>query len=161
MEFRFNRQCDGDRRRIAVDQDRPKFGFKTVEGREVAIVETGNTADIVKREAGAEFNLHVLGRRILVFEYGLAHAVMPATLAKAGFRVRLERLFTFDAGRRSQGKTAENVFGLHFVKATGVLRLSGEWRNQNRHAQGCEKTAPSPSCTTRMTKHRNACVCYR
>ena len=45
-----------------------------------------------------------------------------ATLAKVGFCFRLERLFPFDAGRRSDGEIPEDVFGLYFVECIGVLR---------------------------------------
>jgi hypothetical protein len=66
-----------------------------------------------------------------------------ATLAKVGFCFRLERLFPFDAGRRSDGEIPEDVFGLYFVECTGVLRLSNKCRNENRRGD-CRKTSNQP-----------------
>jgi hypothetical protein len=76
--------------------------------------------DTVIGDGGTEFDLHELGRRILVFKRGLTDAVAAAALAEIGFRIRLELLVALVSDRRADGE-AEYVFCLEFVESAIVL----------------------------------------
>src|SRR5215471_3837838 len=109
VKFWFERQRDGDWRWIAIDKDRSQFSFEAIDGRHVAVVETWNAADVVIRDSRTKNDLHVLRWRKLIFKRGLADGVTSAAaLAKVGLCFRLECLFPFDAGRRSDSEIPEN-----------------------------------------------------
>ena len=103
-----------------VDKNGSYVGFKSIDGPHVAVVEARNVVDTVIRDGGTEFDLHELGRRILVFERGLADAAAAAALAKIGVCVWLELLVALVSNRRADSKT-EYVFCFEFVKSAIVL----------------------------------------
>src|SRR6516225_11879181 len=94
--------------------------YESIDGPHVAVVEAGNVVDTVIGDDGTEFDLHELGRRILVFQRGVTDAVAAGPLAEIGFRVRLELLVALVADRRADGE-AEYVFRLEFVESAIFL----------------------------------------
>src|SRR6516225_12379512 len=120
VEFRLQRQRDGQWRPLMVDEDGSYVGFESIAGPHVAVVEARNVVDTVIGDGGSEFDLHELGRRILVFKRGLTDAVAAAPLAEIGFRIRLELLVGLVSDRRADGKT-EYVFCLEFVESAIFL----------------------------------------
>src|SRR5262249_29729020 len=120
VEFRLQRQRDGPWRPVMVDQNGSYVGFESIDGPHVAVVEARNVVNTVIGDGGTEFDLHELGRRILVFKRGLTDAVAAAALAEIGFRVRLELLVTLVSDRRADSKT-EYVFCLEFVESAIFL----------------------------------------
>src|SRR6516162_4735255 len=96
------------------------YRLQSIDGPHVAIVEARNIVDTVIGDDGTKFDLHELGRRILVFKRGLTDGVAAAPLAEIGFRVRLELLVALVSDRRADGKT-EYVFCLEFVESAIFL----------------------------------------
>src|SRR5262249_49035550 len=103
-----------------VDQDGSYVGFESIDGPHVAVVEARNVVNTVIGDGGTEFDLHELGRRILVFKRGLTDAVPAAPLAEVGSRTGHKLFVAVVPDGRADGKT-EYVFCLEFVESAIFL----------------------------------------
>src|SRR6516164_7224596 len=110
VKFRFERQRHSDWRRIAINQDRAKFGLEAINCSHVAVVETWNTVNVVIGDRGTKYDLHVLRWRKFIFKRGLADAVASAAaLAKIGFCFRLMYLVSTSWNAPASCARAANV----------------------------------------------------
>src|SRR5262249_23363532 len=139
VEFRLQRQRDGQWRPLMVDEDGSYVGFESIYGPHVAVVEARNVVDTVIGDGGTEFDLHELGGRILVFKRCLTDAVATAPLSEIGFLVRLEFLVAWVCGRGADGE-AEYVFCLEFVESAIFLCARYD-RTRKQYRCGCSQNA--------------------
>ena len=81
--------------------------------------------DVVQRDQRTELELHVLVRRELVFELGVACKVAPVALADPRGGINGELLFAFEADARAAGE-AEDVFRLGLAVELRIVLGVGE-----------------------------------
>src|SRR6266849_1710782 len=88
----------------------------------MAIVETRDVLDVVRRRQGSELDLDELRRRVLELELGLRGEEPAVALAERRDRFRRNFLLALQPDARALGE-AEDVFGLDFAKRAVVVRL--------------------------------------
>src|SRR5229473_7459413 len=99
----------------------------------LAIAETRDVRNIVRRHQGSELDLNELRRRVLELELGLRGEEPAVALAERRDRFRRELLFALQTDARAFGE-AEDVFGLDFAKRAVVV---GVRRSGARQREAC------------------------